>query len=132
MPEAMGFYTDTIVGTRRLVYVFLEGRTVTAYACFVPGHSIEGLPSLDVGYAVPLAYRERGLARQVFSAGILDLQARCTGGPSFFVTAIMARTNIASQRVAQHVLGGEPLALIDGLSDTPAFRYSKMFMPGMP
>ena len=41
----------------RFTYVRLQGRTVTAFVMLVAVEPIEGTPCLQIGYAVPKAYR---------------------------------------------------------------------------
>jgi len=126
----LGFYTDTIPGVQRFVYVFHNGSTVKAYACFVPYERHEGLPVFAVGYAVPEAYRGQGLAKAIFAAGITELQHLFAGNPPFFVEAIIDPGNLASQRVAAAVLGGAHRSITDQASGLPALQYLRKFETG--
>lgn len=127
---SLGFYTDTMPGKRRFVFVRLDGQRVKAYACLIPYERQEGLPVFAVGYAVPEAYRRRGLAKDVFSAGIAELRHLFAGSPPFFVEAIIDPANVASLKVAAAVLGGEPQSIIDQVSGQPALQYIRKFETG--
>ena len=127
MDPSLGFYTDTMVGNRRFVFVRLDGQTVKAYACLVPYERQEGLPVFAVGYAVPGAYRGQGLAKDVFARGIIELQSILAGNPPFFVEAIIDPANTVSLYVAAAVLGGEPRLITDQVSGQPALQYIRKF-----
>ena len=124
------FYTDTMLGTRRFVFVRLDGRAVKSYVCLAPYEQQEGLPVFAAGYAVPKAYRGRGLAKDVFAAGIVELQHLFAGDPPFFAEAIIDPGNVASQCVASAVLGGEPRLTTDQVSGMPAIQYIRKFATG--
>ncbi len=127
---SLGFYTDNMSGTRRFVFVRLNGQTVKAYVCLVPYERQEDLPVFAVGYAVPDAYRGRGLAKEVFAAGVTELRHLFAGNPPFFAEAIIDPGNVASQRVAASVLGGEPRSITDQVSGQPALQYIRKFETG--
>lgn len=56
---------DKANGERRLTYVRLEGKIVTAFVNFVQCDRIEGKPCFGIGYAVPEAYRNQGRAKEL-------------------------------------------------------------------
>ena len=56
----------------------LEGRTVTALVMFALCDPIEGKPCLNLGYAVPEAYRNQGRAKEAISTAISEMQHGAT------------------------------------------------------
>ncbi|MCD9096693.1 GNAT family N-acetyltransferase [Luteimonas fraxinea] len=129
----VGFYMDTDPrhAHSRFVYVYRDGLTVKAYACFVPYERQEGSPVFAVGYAVPDAYRGHGLAKAVFAAGIAELRNGFSGHPPFFVEAIIDTSNVASQHVAAAVLQISPQSITDQVSGLPALQYLRKFETGL-
>lgn len=126
----IGFCLDKELARLRFVYVRLNGLTVEAYACFVPCDPYEGSPVFNVGYAVPQAYRGRGLAKALFAAGIAELSNGFVGRPPFFVEAIIDPANVASLGVAAAVLGVEPKEVTDQVAGQPALQYLRKFETG--
>lgn len=124
---SLGFYTDTMPGNRRFVFVRLNGQMVKAYVCLAPYERQEGLPIFAVGYAVPEAYRGQGYAKEVFAAAVAELRHHFAGNPPFFAEAIIDPGNVASLRVAAAVLGGEPRSITDQVSGQPALQYIRKF-----
>ncbi|WP_157510301.1 N-acetyltransferase [Lysobacter sp. Root559] len=118
---------DQPQGEARFTYVRLDGGAVTALANFMLNGSVDGAMCWAVGYAVPEGLRGQGRARDIVQSGIAELQNGFKDHPRFFVEAVIDIENIASQRVAAAVLGGEPEAIIDGHSKRPAVRYTAEF-----
>lgn len=123
-------HVDHLQGKPRFTYVHMDGQTVTAFASFVPNGTFEGHPNLAVGYAVPERYRNQGRAKAILAAGIAELQNGFRGHPPFYIEAVVSVNNLASQNVAQEVLGGEPEPIVDNHSDEPALRYAKLLPTG--
>ena len=119
-------HVDAPNGEKRLTYVRLDGKTVTAFVNFVWSDPIEGVPCIGIGYAVPEAYRNQGRAKEIVNAAISDLKSGLgRGGQNrpFFVEAIVGADNIPSQHVAAQVISGESEAVTDQHSGLPALRY---------
>jgi len=123
-------HVDHLQGKPRFPYVQMDGKTVTAFANFVPNGTFEGHANLAVGYAVPERYRNQGRAKAILATGIAELQNGFRGHPPFYIEAVVSVNNPASQNVAQEVLGGEPEPIVDNHSDEPALRYAKLFPTG--
>lgn len=117
-------------GEPRFTYVRLDGKTVTALANFTPNGSVDGSPCWAVGYAVPKALRGQRRARDIVPAGIAELQNGFRGHPPFHVEAVIGVDNVASQRVAADVIGGEAETITDAHSNEPAVRYTGKFETG--
>jgi hypothetical protein len=111
----------------RYTYVRLKGIRVTALAMFAAQPPIEGKLCFTVGYAVPKALRRQGRAKDVLVAGIADMQAGLarTGFPEFYLEAVVAADNLASQRIAEQTISDKPEAITEGFSGLPAFKYRR-------
>lgn len=108
-------------------FVYLDGKTVRAFSTFALNGTYKGSHNLAVGYAVPDAFRNKGLAKAILRAGIAELQNGFRGMPPFYVEAVVSEQNIASLRVAEAVLGNELERFKDGLSRGPAVRFACKF-----
>lgn len=118
-------HVDTVLGRRRLTYVRLEGKTVTALVMFVLSEPIRRIRCFAIGYAVPKSYRNQGRAKEIIKAAIAELQHGLgrNGCFVFYVEAIVGADNEASQCVAERVISNKPFAGIDQHSGLPAFQY---------
>lgn len=114
-------------GSKRLTYVKLDGRKVTALVNFVLVDPIEGRPCFMIGYAVPEAYRGQGQAKGAVRDAIAEMRAGFTraGLTPFYVEAIVGADNLASQAVAAATLSSSPERVTDELSGQPALQYIK-------
>lgn len=120
-------HVDQAQGKPRFTYVHLDGKTVTAFVSFVPNGTFEDHPNLAAGYAVPEPYRNKGKAKAILASGIAEMQNGFRGHPPFYVEAVVSEKNVASLKVAEAVLGGEPESIEDNISGEPALRYAKQF-----
>jgi RimJ/RimL family protein N-acetyltransferase len=123
-------HADIANGKPRFTYAFLEGKTVTALATFANNGSYQGHGNIAVGYAVPEAYRNKGLAKAILRAGIAEMQNGFNGMPAFYVEAVVSEQNTASLKVAEAVLGKELERFKDGHSGEPAVRFARKFETG--
>lgn len=117
---------DAPQGEMRLTFVRLEGKDVTALVSFDENELIDGVHCYDIGYAVAEAYRNQGRAKEIIAAAIRELQGN---GEVFYVNAIVAADNTASQRVAAQVLSEKAVSVTEPISGLPAFRYLRRFEP---
>ncbi|GFM85883.1 hypothetical protein PSCICO_12820 [Pseudomonas cichorii] len=110
----------------RYTYLKIEHGRVKAIAMFVTVGLVEGIPCFQMGYAVPVTYRNRGWATQIIKEGIDELQRGFSahGHGDFYVEAVVGMDNIASQHVAQKVLG-QSSPITDGPSGQSALAYMK-------
>ncbi|MCF5371980.1 N-acetyltransferase [Pseudomonas syringae] len=115
-------------GVTRYTYARIEHERVKAISLFVRNKSIDGIASFNVGYAVPEAYRNRGWAKEIVELGIKELSAGLGGHgvTQFYVEAVVGKDNIASQRVAIAVFGGEPKEGLDSESGQPVLSYTRL------
>jgi RimJ/RimL family protein N-acetyltransferase len=119
-------YVDTPNGEIRVTFVRLEGKTVTALVSFAEGEPIDGIHCYNIGYAIAEAYRNQGRAKEIVAAAIKELKEN---GEAFYVNAIVAADNVASQRVAAQVVSETSVSITEPISNLPAFRYVRRFEP---
>lgn len=112
-------------GKVRLTYVRLDGGTVIAYVSFIQHTPIDRTPCFQVGYAVPEAYRNRGLATETVKMALAEMEKgyRKTQLANFCVEAIVGTENKPSQRVAERTISATPVAIKDEISGLPALQY---------
>jgi RimJ/RimL family protein N-acetyltransferase len=118
-------YADRINDQLRLTYVRLAGRTVTAFVNLTPVNPVEGTPCLQIGCAVPEAYRGQGRAKDAIKAALTELKhglARANIS-TFYVEAIVSTDNEASKHVAAATISAAPIAVTDKYSGLPALQY---------
>ena len=115
-------HVDTVVGERRLTYVRLEDKTVTALVMFVLSEPVERTACFGIGYAVPETYRNQGRAKEIIKAAIAELQHGLgrNGRFEFYVEAIIGAVNVASQRVAEQIISKRPVSVTDQHTGLPA------------
>ncbi|WP_234729640.1 GNAT family N-acetyltransferase [Acidocella facilis] len=120
-------YVDSPTGAdTRLTFVHRDGSTVSALVMLAHAEPYRGRPCYAVGYAVPLEFRGQGRAKKLLTAVLQELRVmlKGRGGPkSFFLEAVIAQSNVASQKVAEHVLGAKAGDGHDSLSGEPIFQY---------
>ncbi len=115
-------------GVLRLTYAKVEKGRVQAVALFVPAEPVGGVPCFGVGYAVAEATRGRGVAAKTVQNAIDELRngLKRNGQPRFYVEAIVARTNAASNRIAARLLSDTPSEGTDSVSGEPIYQYLKL------
>ena len=74
LDPALFLHVDIEDGERRLTFVRLKGKTITALVMFVMAEPFEGVGCFSIGYAVPKAYRNQGRAKEAIGAAISELQ----------------------------------------------------------
>ena len=109
----------------RFTYVRLENKTVTAFVNIVPCTSIEKTRCFQIGYAVPEAYRNRGLAKETIKMVLAEMKHgyQLAGIAKFYIEAIIYANNKPSRRIAENVLSTQATEIIDEKSGLPAFQY---------
>ena len=121
-------YDEPLPGQPRFTYVLLEGNIVTAFANLSPTDPLEGHMVFQIGYAVPPAYRGKGLARKIALAAIkeMDHGFRKNNTPTCYIEASVDDANIASQRVAESVFGKSVQSGKDERTGQPLKLYRKL------
>lgn len=112
-------------GNVRFSYMRVNGRTLSALVMFAQSRLVDGYPCFSVGYAVPEAYRRRGLASSSLAAGLAELEhgLRRASIPQIHVEAVIGADHTASQKVAEVIFPDPPKEIVDSVSGLPAFHY---------
>lgn len=115
-------------GVIRYTYARIEHGRVKSIAIFVYHEPINGVPCFNLGYAVPEAYRNRGLASLIIEQGIQELRRGLGrhGAKSFYVEAVVGTDNLASQRAASKTISDSPVAGTDFESEEPILQYTRL------
>jgi hypothetical protein len=118
---------DSPNGEMRLTYAKVRGESLVAIAIIVRAEPLNGLPVFQIGYAVPQHLRKRGLAKEIAQAAIDEFTNGIARGgiTSFYIEAVVGVRNVASQKVAGHVIGGQPEEIEDDDSGEPALQYTR-------
>lgn len=114
-------------GHARFSYMRVEGRTLTVLIMFAQSESVDEYPCFSVGYAVPEAYRGKGLATNALVAGLAELEhgLRRTNIPAIHVEAVIGVSHAVSQSVAAAVFDDAPTEIVDSVSGQPALHYTR-------
>lgn len=122
---AIYVFRDSLNGVLRLTYVALERKLVVAFANFVLCDPFEGEPCFNIGYAVPLAYRGQGRAKNLVMSAVAELREGLgrNGVAIFYVEAVVDVENVASQRIAELTISSTSTAIMDAVSGNPALQY---------
>lgn len=123
-PELI-IHLDEPNGQWRMTYARMRGSSVSAIAIILSAESEDGLPVFQIGYAVPQHLRKRGMGKEIAQAAIDEFTAGMArnGIVHFYLEAIVGVKNIASQKVAAFVIGGEPKEVADHNSGEAALQY---------
>src|SRR4029077_9806441 len=126
LDPSLYLHVDAPNGEIRVTFVRFEGKTVTALVIFAEGEPINGIHCYDIGYAVAEVYRNQGRAKEIVAAAIKELKGN---GEAFYVNAIVAADNVASQRVAAQAVSETPDPITEAISGLPAFKYLRRCYP---
>jgi RimJ/RimL family protein N-acetyltransferase len=122
-------HNDEAAGKKRFTFVRERGGTIIAMASFGPAEPFDGALVFQIGYAVPQHLRKRGIGTEIAQAAIAELANGLfqSGVERFFIEAMISVRNVASQKVAERVIGGTPEETTDDHSGEPALQYIKEF-----
>ena len=120
-------HMDQLEGRLRITYARMQNDSVVGIAIITPAEFENGLPVFQLGYAVPQHLRKRGIATALAQAAIDEFTAGIARGGvvHFFMEAMVGTKNIASQKVAERVIGGDPRPTVDEASGEPILQYMK-------
>ncbi|WP_106638876.1 GNAT family N-acetyltransferase [Allosphingosinicella vermicomposti] len=120
-------HLDHPMGEMRITYAKMRGESVGAIAMIINAEPFEGKPVFQIGYAVPQHLRKRGLGKEIAQAAIAEFTAGMArnGMKSFYIEAIVGIRNIASQKVAEQVIGGPTKEVADEHSGEAALQYMR-------
>jgi len=105
--EAFMLLDEPAPNKKRFSYVLIDNGEVIAFSNLSPADPLNGKFVFQIGYAVPLKHRNKGLGRQIAKIAIdeIDFGFRRAKTPMFYVEASVLDANLESQRVAQSVFG---------------------------
>jgi hypothetical protein len=118
-------HMDMPNGQIRITYARMRGQSVSSIVIITPAEYENGLPVYQIGYAVAQHLRKRGVGKEIAQAAVREFiggMAR-NGIVNFYLEAVVGANNIASQKIAKHVIGGEPKEIADHNSGEAAFQY---------
>ncbi len=126
-------HMDLPQGKTRITYARMQGDSVIGIAIIIPAEFENGLPVFQIGYAVPQHLRKRGIAKKLVQAAIDEFTSgvQRAGIMHFYMEAMVGTKNVASQKVAAHVIGGEPRTTTDENSGEPIIQYIKEIGSGV-
>lgn len=118
-------HQDRPNGEARVTYAQMRGSSVAAIAIIIPAEAKDGLPVVQIGYAVPQHLRKRGLAKAIAQKAVDEFTAWMArnGVIHFYLEAVVGVKNIGSQKVAAAVIGGETNQIADENSGEAALQY---------
>lgn len=120
---------DSAGGEARITYAKIVGGKAQALVAYVPVEPNEGCPCFNVGYAVDPAHRSRGLGNMVLGQSLNELQnglSRYSSEP-YFVEAVVAVDNDASNKLAAKHISAQPTPIVCQVSGVDAFQYLRKF-----
>jgi hypothetical protein len=116
---------DDVPDGKRITYALMSGSTVKATVIYALNGSLNGKPYFQVGYAVAEAFRNQGVAKKALRMSIEEITEGFSASiPSFYIEAVVSRSNAASLRLAETVIGGAPEEITDKHSGESALRYT--------
>jgi len=112
-------------GVIRFTHVRIEGRTVVALVLFIEVDRIDGVPCLQLGYAVHPAHRNQGRGKEIVKAAIAEMKHGLLrhDQEAFYLEAVVGTDNVPSQRIAALTLSPSPVERTDMVSGQPALQY---------
>jgi hypothetical protein len=119
---------DHPLGELRLTYASIADGIVQSIALFLMVDPLDGVPCFALGWAVIESMRGRGLATETMVKAMEELQKglKRNGIHKFYVEAIVARSNVASNRLASRLVSDSPTTGTDAISGVPIFKYLKL------
>ena len=114
-------------GHVRFSYMRVKGLILTGLVMFAQNGLVDGHPCFNLGYAVPLAYRGKGLAKSILVASLAELEFGLTraGIEMIHIEAVIHVDHRVSQRVAESVFFDPPTEILDSESGLPALHYAR-------
>ncbi|EJL6987680.1 GNAT family N-acetyltransferase [Vibrio cholerae] len=113
-------------GLDRFSFVELDkANKIIAFSVFVLADSMQGVPCLNVGYAVPTEERGKGLGKNIVEKSLSELThiLKQQGVNQFYVEAVIGTNNIASQKIAEKLFSSEFEQIKDCVYGSDAYYY---------
>lgn len=125
--SALTIVVDDVPDGKRMTYAYMDGKVVKATVVYVMNGRSDDKPYFQVGYAVAEEFRNQGVAQKALRMSIEEM----TAGfgrliPSFFIETVISKSNVASLRIAEKIIGGAPEEITDKHSGEIALRYTML------
>jgi hypothetical protein len=120
---------DSAGGEARITYAKIIKGKAQALVAYVPVEPNDGYPCFNVGYAVDPSCRNRGIGDVVLGQSLIELEnglSRYSSMP-YFVEAIVAIDNGASNKLASKHISTQPTPIVCQVSGVDAFQYLRRF-----
>jgi len=119
---------DYPLGELRLTYATIAGGIVQSIALFLMVDPLAGVPCFPLGWAVIESMRGRGVATETMVKAMEELRKglKKKGIRKFYVEAIVATSNVASNRLARRLISDCPTTGTDAISSEPIFKYLRL------
>ncbi|GJL43327.1 hypothetical protein TUM17577_45360 [Enterobacter asburiae] len=113
---------DDANGTPRLTYALIEEGVVKGTAVYVLAEPVEGIPCFALGYAVLEKFRNQGIGSTMVKKSLEEIhQGFKKHIPTFYVEAVISRTNVASNQIALRTLSSERVECDEALLNKSDF-----------
>lgn len=121
---------DEPLGRHRFSYAKIIKGEVQALSVFGAVEPIDSIACFNIGYAVNLKYRGRGLGVEAVNKGIEELRngLRRAKFKSFYIEAVIDVTNIPSLKVAEKLFPELGKAIKDHGTGTPCLHFTKLIV----
>lgn len=125
--QGLQMLVDKPNGSLRFTYAKVRTGVVEAIAQVALTEPINGIPCVQLGYAVIATMRGQRLASNTVAQALDEFQngMREAGVTEFYVEAVVSQSNLASNKLAQRLLSASPVICTDDLSGEPALQYLK-------
>jgi hypothetical protein len=119
---------DQPKGELRLTYASIAAGIVQSIAVFLQVKSVGRVACFHLGCAVIEPRRGRGLGTETVVQALDELRTglKRNGIREFYLEAVAAKTNVASNRLARRLLSDATRDGTDTISGEPVFHYLKL------
>nr|WP_315222875.1 GNAT family N-acetyltransferase [uncultured Duganella sp.] len=133
-PRACSIHRDLLVmmddaeGTTRLTYALIDlNRKVKAIVVYLPVDPKDGKHCFQVGYAVSVPLRNKGIASEALQKSIDEMRRGFIPHMGeFYVEAVIGEHNTASLKVASNIISPTPSKIVDEASGEPALQFFRL------
>lgn len=119
---------DEVPSGKRYSYAKIVNNEVQTVAIFGIDDPINDIECYDIGYAVNEKHRGHGLSIEAINKGLEDLKRILSQKPirHFYLSTLVAITNIPSLKIAEKVFSCSGIPTIDTQSGTPSLFFHKL------
>lgn len=116
-------------GVPRFTYAVVENGTVQSVSIFALTEAYQGVPCIQVGYAVAERLRGNGLGLKTLQMSIEEFKNGMSrsGVNEFYLEAVVSDANYPSKAIANRLISMSPTACVDQFTNEPALQYLRKF-----